>query len=201
MDIHSPLDSTTKSLKPAPTPRVPAPSDMQNATNMKRGLKGGLTMHRRRSRLLGDIVLHSRPETDQVMDETERREDCEARLYSLYDRYFADLEADVRKLAPGCRRSELETILPRQFNWQEFRAYLRGPVRNTELRRCWVERILRFGTPQDRAELREAFGAILHVSEETDDTAPSRPDPPSASSMTAPHFSSAKCLDRVRDAD
>jgi hypothetical protein len=126
------------------------------------------------------------------MDETDRREHFEARLYSLYQRYFADLEEDIRKLDPSYRPSDAQTVWPRRFSWQEFQSYLREPVRNSDLRRCFVERVLRFGTAEEQAELREAFGAIFRVLETPEEGTSSRRDAASHSPMTTPHFSTAK---------
>ena len=101
------------------------------------------------------------PVTDEVMSETDRRSWAEARLFTLYERCFADLQGDIRRLDPGHSPGSTNSIWPKKLTWEEFQDCLRRSVRNSQIRRWWVERLVLLATPQERAALQNALDPAL----------------------------------------
>ena len=126
------------------------------------------------------------------MDETDRRDWAEARLYALYERSFAELEEDIRRLDTGYTPGNPNSIWPRKLTWDVFRDYLRRPpTRNPKIRRYWVGRLLLLADPQEQAALRDALDPALFDSQEG---ASSHVDRESAGSppVSGPHFLTKK---------
>jgi hypothetical protein len=96
------------------------------------------------------------------MDETDRRDWAEARLYALYERSFAQLEEDIRRLDPGYVPGNPRSFWPRKLTREAFRNYLRRPpTRNPKIRRYWVARLLLLADPREQVALREALDPAL----------------------------------------
>ena len=95
------------------------------------------------------------------MDQTDRSDWAESSLFTLYERCFTELERDILRLDPSYRPESPQTIWPHRFTQEEFRSYLSGPVRNSEIRRCWLERLLDYAEPQEQATLRSALRSLL----------------------------------------
>jgi len=125
------------------------------------------------------------------MDQTDRSDWAESSLFTLYERCFTELERDILRLDPSYRPESPQTIWPHRFTQEEFHSYLSGPVRNSEIRRCWLERLLDYAEPQEQATLRSALLSLLAASQETGGFATDG-DQADGSSPRAPHFLSMK---------
>ena len=114
----------------------------------------------------------------------DRRDWAEARLFALYEADFAELEEGIRRLDPGHSPGSTNSLWPRKLAWEAFRDHLRRrSVRNPEIRRCWVERLLLLADPQEQAALRDALDPALleaadqassHVERDEVETSPVR---------------------------
>jgi len=133
------------------------------------------------------------------MDETDRRDRAEARLFALYEADFAELEERICRLDPGHSPGSSNSLWPRKLPWEDFRDYLRRrSVRDPEIRRCWVERLVLRADPQEQAALRDALDpALLDAGHQP----PSHVDRDDieASSVREPHFLAKRHQEPSRD--
>ncbi len=126
------------------------------------------------------------------MDETDRRGWAEARLYTLYERCFADLQQDILRIDPGHPPGRAHSIWPPKLTREEFRDYLRrSSVGNPDIRWHWVERLLLLAAPEEQAALRDALG---HALLDSPGIAPSDEgnDNVTAQAVRRPHFLTKK---------
>ena len=132
------------------------------------------------------------------MDETDRRSWAEARLFALYEGSFAELEEEIRQLDPAYSPGDPRSIWPKKLTWEDFRGYLGRPVRNAEIRRCFLERLLLLATPQEEAALREALDPALLDSQDRARSDVEHGDSGGAP-LRPPHFLSRKQQERSAD--
>ena len=95
------------------------------------------------------------------MDETDRYDWAEARLFALYERHFADFQEELCRLDPRSSAVSLASICPRKLEREEMHRYLRERVPNPEIRRCWLERLLLFASPQELSGLRNMLDSVV----------------------------------------
>lgn len=125
------------------------------------------------------------------MDETDRRGWAEARLFALYEGFFAEFEEGVRQLDPAYSPGDPRSIWPKRLSWEEFRGYLKRPLRNPEVRRCFIERLLFLATPQEQGAIRAALDPALFASPDDTPCSVQRADV-GGTPVRPPHFCSKK---------
>jgi len=128
------------------------------------------------------------------MDETDRGDWAEARLFALYERHFAELHEELCRLDPTSSAVNIASLCPRKPEREELRRYLRDPVPNPEIRRCWLERLLLLASPQERPGLRNALRSVLSAPRTGAQSDGSSAVHDESAAPRPPHFLEAKRL-------
>lgn len=131
------------------------------------------------------------------MDEKDRSDSAEARLFSLYESSVANLQEDVRGI--GFSTASAASVCPTKLSRDELHEYVTSPVPNHEIRRSWLERLLLLATPQEQQELRSIFGSVLTDSDDDINSGTSLIISNEPASLRPPHFFSAAQRNRAVD--